>query len=48
MEGSKARAYFFPATTLQIPALWSTEAEELIHGQGYSGQNLFWELVRII
>ena len=25
---SKARAYIFPATTLEVPALWSTEAGE--------------------
>ena len=29
MERSKARAYIFPATTLQIPALWSTRAGEV-------------------
>ena len=28
LERSKARAYIFPATTLEVPALWSTEAGE--------------------
>ena len=48
-ERSKVRAYIFPATTLQIPALWPTERESweaLIHKQGHSDQNQFWELVR--
>ena len=29
MHRSKARAYIFPATTLQIPALWPTGSREL-------------------
>ena len=47
MERSKARAYIFPATTLQIPALWPSWAAP-IHEQGHSDQNQFWELVRSI
>ena len=37
---SKARAYVFPATTLQIPALWPTGAGELSGSDPWAG--LFW------
>ena len=51
-KSGKARGRIFPATTLQVPALWLAGAEELrgslIHEQGHSGQNQFCELVRSI
>ena len=40
MERSKARAYIFPATTLQIPALWPTGAGELSGSDSRVGT--FW------
>ena len=34
---SEARAYIFPTTTLQIPALWPTGAEELSGSDPWAG-----------
>ena len=40
MERSKARAYIFPATILQLPALWPTGAGELSGSDPWAGP--FW------
>ena len=40
MERSEARAYIFPATTLEIPALWPTGAGELSGSDPRAGP--FW------
>ena len=51
MERSEARAYIFPPQLSKFPRFLQPERDNwavLIHEQGHSGQNQFWELVRSI